>query len=241
TALLGVIAIDDALGIILFTVAVAFAGGEGLSAGFIHASLEIGGAILLGTALGSVVGWFGRLVEQEDLRLPIILGSIILVLGLSQALGLSLLLAGMTLGFTSKLWFGSSREEHWLRPMKHIQEVVFVTLFTLAGTHFQPTVFVDSLGMILTYTIARVIGKTSGAWVGTRLTASIPEVHRYLGLGLLPQAGIALGLALVAAGTPGLRDFGPLIVNTVIGTTIVFELSAPLLTKHALVRAGDIE
>ncbi|MEX0741256.1 MAG: cation:proton antiporter, partial [Phycisphaeraceae bacterium] len=236
--LLGVVALDDMLGIVLFTLALVAAGGAGEHQ-LLSAFWEIGGAIALGSAMGCLLGWFGWRVEQEDLRLPVVAGSILLAVGLANLLHLSPLLTCMLLGLVSKEFFGPRKTQQWLRPMTHIQELIFLTLFTLAGTHFEPAVFVDSLGFVATYAFARVVGKVVGAWLGTTM-AKAPAVLRHrLGFALLPQAGVSIGLALVASGAPGLEEVGPLIVNTILGTTILFELVAPILTKIVLIGAGE--
>lgn len=236
--LLGVVAVDDALGIILFTLVLGLAGEQMFVASLGQAGWELLFAILVGAVLGGTLGWFGKRVGSEDLRLPVIVGSVLLLVGIANLWHFSSLLSCMMLGMVSKRLFGGKTEQ-WLGPMEHIQEVVFLTLFTLAGTHFELNVFVSSLPLIAVYTIARVVGKYGGAWLGVHWTDAEPPVRRYLGLALLPQAGVSIGLALIAARAAPLKDAADLIVNTILGTTVLFEFTAPLLTKMALTWAGE--
>lgn len=236
--LLGVVVAGDAAGILLFTMFISFTGHSHLSDTLSAAGWQIIGALVVGAILGGALGWFGRRVHSEDLRLPVIVGSVLLALGISEHWQFSMLLSCMTLGIVSKRLFGG-KTGPWLSPMQHIQEVVFLVLFTLAGTHFQPHMFLRTLPLIALYALARVVGKYAGAWAGTSLTKAVPEIRRNLGMTLLPQGGVAIGLALVAARTAPLEQAADLIVNVVLGSTILFEIAAPLLTKLALSRAGE--
>jgi Kef-type K+ transport system membrane component KefB len=238
--LLGIVAIDDAMSILLFTAVVSLLGQGALGHQLLGAVWEICGAVAAGALAGALLGWFGRRVTGEDLRLPIALGAVLGVLGVAHWLELSTLLSCMVLGLVSKQTFGAEKSQQWLRPMNHIQEVIFLLLFTLAGTHFELAVFAHAWRVILLYMAARALGKCVGAWGFTRMVRGEPMVSRNLGLGLLPQAGVGIGLALIAAGTPGLQYIGPLVVNTLLGTTLVFELTGPIFTKLALARAGEI-
>lgn len=239
TALLGIVLLADALSIVLFTLVIGW-GTEGrASLQLLHAGYEIVGSILLGGMLGVVLAGFARQVHHEDLRLPLIVGSILLAIGVARWLDLSPLLTCMLLGIVSKQRFGTTAAQPWLRPMQHIQEVIFLTLFVLAGTHFQPSVFMQVPGFIGLYVAARIAGKYVGAWAAATVAGADRPVRRYLGITLLPQAGVAIGLALTAADNLALQEQSSIIVNTILGTTILFELFAPLLTKLALTRAGE--
>ncbi|MFW5878515.1 MAG: cation:proton antiporter [Myxococcota bacterium] len=238
--LLYIVAVDDALAIVLFSLAVALAGGTGFQESMLQAGWEIAGSLIVGAALGGLLGWFGRRVRDVDLRLPAILGTVLLAVGLAGLIELSALLTCMVLGLVAKEIYGPEKTTQWLASLRHIQEVLFLILFTLAGTHFEPQVFSSAFGFILVYLVARTAGKFAGAWLGVRAAKGNALVRRYLGVSLLPQAGVSIGLALLALDVPDLEGSAELILNTVLGTTILFELTAPLLMRGALRRAGEI-
>lgn len=237
--LFGIVAIDDALAIVAFTIALNLAASNGRAHEYARAGIEIGGALVLGALLGVALGWFGRRIHEEELRLPVILGFIFVTLGLARHFGLSVLLASIVLGFVSKLMF-RHKTEQWIEPMNHIREAIFVIFFTIAGTHFHAPVFVRSLGFIAAYVLLRTGGKMLGAYAGLRLAGAPAAIRQYAGLALLPQAGVSIGLALTAIKTPPLSDYKSLILNTIVGSTILFELVAPIASKWALQRAGEI-
>lgn len=237
--LLSIVAIDDALAIVYFTAAMSFvSAAAGMN--MLWVSLwEIVGSLLLGGLLGGVLGWYARRIKEDELRLPIVLGFIFSTISIAQYLHISALLSCMSLGFISKLMF-RHKTEQWLEPMDAIRESIFLIFFTLAGTHFQFDVFYDSFGFIAVYILLRTLGKYGGALSGTVLGGAPRKVSHNVGWGLLPQAGVAIGLALRATETTIFADHGALILNTVLGSTIVFALASPGLTKKALGRAGEI-
>lgn len=238
--LLGIIAVDDAVAIILFTLAIGLVGEASVAEQVLGAGQEILFSVTAGTAFGVALGLFGRHVASGDLRLPLILGVVVLNFGLAALLEYSDLLSSIVLGLVALLVFNRSQRE-WLEPMEHFRETAFLIFFTLSGTHFDPAVFTGALPLIVAYIVARVVGKYLGARSSARLAGGDRTVQRYLGLALLPQAGVAIGLALRASGSAGIEQTGVLLLNTMIGSTIIFELSAPWLTKLSLERAGEIE
>ncbi len=238
STLLSIVAIDDALAIIYFTVAMGLVSASAQAGGAWMALWEIVGAILLGAALGTALGWYARRLKEDGQRLALVIGTVLLIMGIGRYLQVSVLLSCMVLGFSSKL-LSHAKTEKWLHPTKAIQEVIFLVFFVLAGMHFQFTVFYGSWGFILAYILLRTVGKYGGALLGTRLGGAQPNVSRLAGLGLLPQAGVAIGLALSATETGAFADHASLILNTVLGSTIVFELVSPYLAKQALEKAGE--
>jgi len=101
-------------------------------------------------------------------------------------------------------------------------------------------VFVGHVDLVVVYVVARAAGKMVGAAIGARLAGAPPVVARWLGLALTPQAGVAVGLALAVEGIPTLRSAGPLVVNLVLATTLVYEVTGPIATRYALARAGEL-
>ena len=162
-----------------------------------------------------------------------------LVIGLAQMWHFSALLAAITLGFSAR-FFLRSAGDRLFAPIEYFEELVFILFFTIAGAHFQPAVFLHHLDLIFVYFIARIAGKVAGASLGARICNAPAPVVRWLGLGLVPQAGIAVALALTLSHVPTFKDAGTLIVNVILATTLMYELLRPFLTWYALKQAGVI-
>ncbi|MGM0933311.1 MAG: cation:proton antiporter [Bacteroidota bacterium] len=238
--LLGVIAIDDAIGVILFTLVLGTVTEGGFSSSLMEGLKEIGGALLLGSIFGVLLGYLGNRLKKEELRLVTILGFILLVLGLSELFAFSMLLSCMSLGFVSVMFYPKKHAE-WILPLKHIEELVFIFFFTLAGTHFELQIMFSSALLVFTYVILRTAGKYTGSYIGMLVGGAEKQQRRLLGLCLFPQAGVAIGLAIRASDQPGMQEIAPLLLNIILGSTIIFELTAPFFTRFALKKAGEIK
>jgi len=237
--LLGVVALDDALGIIIFSFVLAALAGESLWLGSGLALLEVAGSLALGAGTGWVLSRQGRRVKQSTLLLPLLLGVILIAVGLAQTLGLSPLLAAMTLGFVARQAPGAS-SQRLFTPVEYLEEAVFVVFFTLAGAHFQLGVFLQVSGLALLYFLGRSAGKLLGAALGAGLSGAPPNVVRWLGFGLIPQAGVAVGLALSLTHHPQLQAVSGPILNTVLATTLCYEIIGPFAARFALRQAGEL-
>ncbi len=237
--LLGVVALDDAIGIILFSLMMVIVVGESLALSLGTAFWEIAGAIVLGILVGRLLCQFGKRVHQGGLLLPVVLSHILLALGLAEILNFSPLLATMALGFSSR-YFSRAAGGRMFIQVEYFEELVFLIFFTLAGAHFEISVFVGHLDLILIYFCARIIGKVGGAALGAAVAgASQPIVH-WLGLGLIPQAGVAVGLALTLGNDPVFKEVSMMIVNVILATTLLYEVFGPLAAKFALGRANEL-
>ncbi len=247
--LLLVVAIDDAVGLMLFSasfdIAVALESGEfSLAVLILEPLIEI--ALSLG--LGSLVGWLlyrlERYFRSRSKRLSISIGFVILIVGLSMAefeiggvhCGFSLLLVCMMTGtvfcnicdFSEELM---ERVDGWTAP-------VLALFFVLSGAGLDLRILSNPLVLLIgvVYIVARSLGKYFGAFSSCALTRCEPNITRHLGITLLPQAGVALGMALTAT---RLSD-GAVVRNVVLFSVLVYELIGPALTKRALVAAGEI-
>jgi Kef-type K+ transport system membrane component KefB len=237
--LLGVVALDDALGVVLFAVVLTVATGASPAAGLATAAAELALSAGLGAATGQGLGLLARHVRQGGLRLPMVLAALLLVSGIAERFGLSPLLAAMATGFTARHALGAAGDRvHG--PVEYFEELVFLIFFTVAGAHFDPRVFSGHWDLIAAYLLARVGGKVAGAALGARLSGAPPAVVRWLGLGLVPQAGVAVGLALTLSHHPRFQGASEVIVNVILATTVLYEVVGPLLVRHALQRAGEL-
>lgn len=243
TVLLGVIALDDGLAIIFYALAATLA--HVLVHPTIDASwlttagwpfLEISLSVLLGILAGGYLKLLGRWIRRREALLMVILGTIFLIVGVAKLLHLSALLANMVLGF-----FVVNLERRHLdffAVVEQIEEPLFGLFFCLAGAHLDLQAFLAAGLLIPAIMVGRMAGKQLGAWAGAAASQAPKPVKRYLGLGLLPKAGVTVGLVLIAQ-----EIFAPevasLLVNAVIGSIVLNELLAPPLVKYALVKAGE--
>lgn len=237
--LLGVVAIDDAYGILLFSVLLAIsevwsAGGTPWEA-FAAGGYEIGGAVLLGLVLGVPMAWVTGRVRTGELTLIETLGFVLVCGGLSNVIGVSYLLACIVLGAVV-----ANRARHHRRPfhaISGISQPFLIIFFVLAGLELDLS-SLATVGMLgVTYVVGRSMGKVLGAPLGARLAGGPSIVRRHIGWCLLPQAGVALGLALVAADR--FPEFGDELLSLLVSTTFVFEVLGPIATRVALHRAGE--
>ncbi|MEZ4448315.1 MAG: cation:proton antiporter [Nannocystaceae bacterium] len=236
--LLGIAGLDDAVGVMIFAGVAAVLSGGGLGAAAIEASREIFGAVALGAAAGLALGRHGNRVDGE-LTLPLVLSSVLLILAAASALGVSPILAAMAFGFAARATCKTD-DDRLFGPLERGEEVIFLGFFVIAGTHFRVQIFVDNLQWIAAYVLLRALGKIVGVALGARLGGATPAQARWLGLGLVPQAGVAIGLALTLAQIPALAPIGPTLVNVVLGAAILYELIGPFTARLALARLGEL-
>lgn len=240
TAVLGIVALDDAFGVILFSVIVVIAevlAGGALSAEILlHGAWEVGGAIALGLALGLPMAHLTGRLRPGSLMLIEVLGFVLVCGGAASVLGVSYLVACMCLGATV-----ANRAKHHTRPFHTIEGVMepfLVLFFLLAGFAFELD-RLQGFGLAAAiYVISRVVGKLLGNDVAARLARAPRALRRYGGPCLLPQAGIAIGLGLVVA--ERFPEIGPELLSTLVGTTVVFEIIGPIAVRLALRGAGEL-
>jgi Kef-type K+ transport system membrane component KefB len=242
--LLGTVAIDDAWGIMIFSVSLAIA--QVLQIGqfsewiIMTVTVKAAGKIFLSVILGSIMAIIASkisvyLKRREDV-LTFILGAILINTGIALYFHMSPLLSNMFFGAvlvniekTSFRFFESINNVDW--PL-------YVMFYVLAGANLDIGLL-TSLGLIgSVYIISRIIGRIGGAYAGAAITGAEQSIRKYMGLALMAQAGVAIGLAMMAKAS--LPHTGGAILNTIIATTVVYEILGPVATRYALVKAGDI-
>lgn len=236
----GIVAIDDAWGLLAFSLAVVLAyglNGEMQVHMLADAGWEIGGALLIGGAIGLPAAYLtGRLQKGEPL-LTEALGLVFLTAGLSIWADVSFLLASMTAG--AVIANVASHHERAFHEIEHIQWPFMIVFFVLAGASLNLG-HLGQIGMIGgAYIVLRSLARFLGGWLGG-IVAKAPQAQRpYFGLALLPQAGVAVGMALV--GAQEFPDHADLIIGMTIATTVAFEAIGPLTTIWAIrkVQAAD--
>jgi Kef-type K+ transport system membrane component KefB len=251
TTLLAVVGMDDALALVLFSLAAALA--ESLLAAAGPPSwlqvlelplIEIGGSLVLGVGLGLLLDQIMCRMKVQHDAMAVSIGFVFLGVGLSEAFGFSLILTTMILGMVVV----NRCPEHGRHIRYTIEQagpVIYVLFFTLVGARFQISLL-PTMGLLgVAYVLLRSGGKFFGAWLGGTVGGAEPAVRNNLGLGLLSQAGVAIGLALSSAnrfsgyGEEG-QALGALIINVITATTFVVQIVGPICVKFAISRAGEI-
>jgi len=251
TSLLAVVGLDDGLGIIIYAFAAAaartFFKGAGSTSVVGHigtAFVETLGAIGLGAALAILLIIITRRIRSRNDILIISVAVVLVCAGLCNLFHVSLILSNLVLGALAinLSWRAGQRSYDALQS---VTPPIYVLFFVLAGAHLNVTLLY-AMGLIgIVYVVARVTGKLFGAYVSSRFTRVPDVVRKYLWLGIVSQAGVAIGLALLVLkefssfGEEG-KQLSILVINTVAATTLIFEIIAPITTKLAIGLAGEI-
>jgi Kef-type K+ transport system membrane component KefB len=241
TTLLAVVALDDAVAVILFAVAMAVGGAlvgnsHALSALDVALTpvLHISGAIGVGAGFAFMVGLFSRLVRTRELTLVLVLGAVILSYGVCNVIGVSGIMANMTFGFV----IGNRRRfEQMVVALEDVEPVLYAMFFVLAGLHFDAAVFAAAGPLALIIVVVRCVGKYIGTRVGAWVGGAERQVGAYLGMALLPQAGVSIGLTLIGAAS--FPELAAPMVSVTLASVIINELITPPLLRSALVKAGE--
>jgi Kef-type K+ transport system membrane component KefB len=235
----GIVAIDDAWGLVAFSLVMVVilalqCSGSGYQM-LAEAIREILGSVALGTVIGVPAAYLtGRLSKGEPLRIEA-LGLVFLTAGLSIWLDLSYLISGMTAGaLIVNLARHHTKAFH---EIESIQWPFMVIFFILAGATLDPAMLWTIGPVGAAYIGLRMLGRLIGGWIGGALSGLPARQRTWLGPALLLQAGVAIGIALLAA--ENLPDHGRFIMAMTIGATVVFELIGPVGTVLAIRRAGD--
>jgi len=238
--LLKVVAIDDAWCLMFAALAIAFANAmraEVFQISIIFVGLgEIFGALIIGAVLGYIFSFLSRFVKTSEEFLVYIFGFILLNVGLSIAINVSVLMSSMMMGLVV---INLARENYkFFEILRTVDAPLYLVFFILAGAHLDFSILYKMGVVGLLYIIFRVIGKVYGAKIGAKISNAPKPIENWLGLGLTPQAGVALGIGLVAKST--FPEFGNYIFTIIAATTVIFELVGPLLTKFSLMKVGEI-
>ena len=249
--LLPVVALDDAVGLMLF--AISFGIAKALGSGeisvisvLVEPLLEVILSLALGTAMGALFTYFEKFFHSRSKRLSMSVAFVFLTIALSMLkfeiggvhISVSSLLVCMMLGtifcnfcdFSEELM---ERVDRWTAPL-------FVLFFVLSGAELELSVFGDYAVVLIgiVYILARSAGKYGGAYASAKFAGCDEKIVKNLGITLLPQAGVALGMALKSA---ELGAVGTVISNITLFAVLIYEIVGPALTKMALLKAGDIQ
>ncbi|MDT8371548.1 MAG: cation:proton antiporter [Gammaproteobacteria bacterium] len=239
STLMGVVALDDVLGIILFSVILVVVSGSSVADAIVGSGIEIIGAVGMGIVMGGLLAYLGHRVRNKRFFLPMVLSALMLSQGLAEVAHVSPLLTAMCIGFSARAVYQSGGDRLFA-PVEFLEELVFIIFFTLAGAYFKLSVLQQGLDLVFIYVFASVAGKMLGIRLMSRLAGAPKVVSQYLGFCVVPQAGIAIGLALSLMQTIAYKDMGLLVVNTILASTLIYEIIGSFATRFALVRAKEV-
>ena len=249
--LLPIVALDDAVGLIVFAVSFGIAkamvsGTIDLVSILINPLIEIAASLLLGTLMGYIFSQVEKIFHSRSKRLSVSVTFVVLTVALSMlhihigpvTIGFSSLLSCMMLGTIFCNVCESSEElmdrvDRWTTPL-------FILFFVISGAELELSVFTDIaiVGVGVVYILFRSLGKYFGARMSAKASGCSDTIVKYLGITLLPQAGVALGMSVTAMEL-GTAE-GTIVRNIILFSVLIYELVGPLLTKNALIKAGEI-
>ncbi len=235
--LLAVVALDDAWALFLFSLAMAAASavnGDGsVVFNMVGGLKEIGGSLLVGVALGIPMAYLTGRVRPGEPTLAEAMGFVLLCGGIATWLDLSPVLSAMIMG-----GIVASFASHHERPFHEIEGIewpIIILFFILAGAsaHVEALLMVGEITIV--YMLVRCIGSYAGARLGATWAGANDTIRQWMGFCMFPQAGVALGMALMAS--QRFPDFEPFLLPVVLASTIVYELVSPAITRRALLAA----
>jgi len=249
--LLPIVALDDAVGLVVFAISFGIAkaltqGAVSIQSIILEPVLEVVLSLVLGFVVGVVFSMVEKYFKSNSKRLSLSITFVLMTVSLSMLkfevggvhIGFSSLLVCMMLGtvFCNMCDFSEEimeKTDKWTAPL-------YILFFVLSGAELELSVFTDIaiVGIGVVYIIFRSIGKISGAAVSAKMMKCESNIVKYLGITLLPQAGVALGMSLTAANELGAE--GAIIRNIALFAVLIYELVGPMMTKVALTKAGDI-
>jgi len=252
--LLPIVALDDAVGLIVFAVSLGIAktiivGTTDFVSIFINPIVEIIASLSLGAVMGWVLTQLEKMFNSNTNRLNLAIAFVFLTAALSMMkievgpihISFSSLLVCMMLGtiFCNICPLSHDlmeKTDKWTSPL-------FALFFVISGAELELNVFTDIAIVIIgmTYIVFRSLGKYYGSYVSAKFTKCSPEICKYLGITLLPQAGVALGMCSIVASSPEMSGQGALVRNITLFAVLIYELIGPVLTRQALKAAGDIK
>lgn len=240
--LLSVVAIDDAVALILFGLSMAVVnsmtnpGEASMTMSVIMPVVEIIGSFVVGVILGILFKIPLKYFRKDSNRLIITTGFVFLASSIASMLGLSPLLLCMSMGAVVVNIVGSAKSIFSLAD--RVTPPLYLMFFVVSGAGLDITIL-PKVGLIgFMYIITRFLGKVLGSYAGAIITKAPETVKKYLGFTLIPQAGVAIGLSLLAS--QKLPAYAATIRTVVLAATFIYELVGPVLTKISLKKAGEI-
>lgn len=246
--IIGVAALDDAVGILLFSVTIGIISifahipvQSGMNP-FLFAFYQIIGSILLGLIGGGSIQLFSKVLKKagEGQWIVVLISLVILCVGVAKWLKLDEVLAAMAMGVVV-VNVNSMHRLIFRILERYTEEFIFLLFFLLSGLSFDIGTIPKASMLIVIFVLLRTLGKMSGAHIGARLANADKRVRRYTAGGLLPQGGIVIGLALRLNQMEAFAEISELLLTTIMGTAIIHELFGAMVAKRALFKAGELK
>ncbi len=243
--LLAVVALDDAMALILFAIAITVSNTIAGTGDFHFNTVFNTFMVIFGSALLGIVGAvLSSLIDRlfahhKGMETISTLGLVFIVYSLSVTWTLEPLFCALVMGVVMTNYtddFDLVQEE----IDNHLEEIIFMLFFILSAMHLKLNMMSTAPYVIVAYVLLRFIGKMSGVYLGSLLSHADKDVQKNLGIALFPQAGLAIGLALSLQNEAAFVSIAPFILNVVIATTIIHETIGPLLTKYVLKKSQQL-
>jgi len=242
---LGIVALDDGLALVLFAIASSIAGTiihnmqGSMSRIFIHSFYEIGGAVGIGWLGGLALSKFLRKYSEKERLLAFSVGMVLLISGLTLAVNVDMILATMSLGMIAAN-LTPRKSKDLFKLVEGFAPPIFVLFFVLVGAKVDiEKMSLPIVILIFVYLVGRSVGKAIGSGFGARISGAAKTVQKYIPLSLFSQAGIAIGLSILANNYfPGEIGETVLVIMTV--STFTLEIVGPTFVKIAVTKAGEV-
>ncbi len=244
--LISVVAIDDAVALTIFGIMVAIANSiKGTSSNILltilNPLIEVVLSLLIGFVVGIILCFLLRLFKGRGNRISATCAVILIVVStqyLVKSYSLSTLLACMMMGAVFTNVCKKEDRNQLVELIDRFNPPILILFFVISGANLKLSAL-PSIGLVgLIYILFRVLGKSAGAYIGATISKSEPTVKKWLGLALVPQAGVAIGLSLTAGRV--CPEYADKITAVVLSATLIYELIGPLLTKIALIKSNEI-
>lgn len=240
--ILPVAALDDVFGIMAFGIAMSLAklsiGTESVSIFkmILDPTIEILGSMLLGAIIGFIFTFIVKKIKTKDDLLCIIILTILASTGIANYLGLSALLSNMMIG--TMLVNLHNNANRVFDIINEFAPPINLLFFSFAGASLDLSVLYSIGGLGVVYAFSRAFGKIMGATIGAKIVKAKDTIVKWLGLALLPQGGISIGLSMIVARE--LPDYSAGIITVILFSVLVFEISGPILAKISITKAGEV-
>lgn len=244
--ILGIAAHDDALGIFIFSLALAFgiyslSTARDISVPLLFFTRHLGGGVLVGAITALILGLFLKALPKvsEGQWIVVIFGVIALCYGIATTFDADPVLSSMVMGIIT-VNTGQSHRFVFKIIRRYTEELIFLFFFVLSGLHLNIHTIPAAVLPIILYVCLRVIGKYIGSSTGARLAGASKVVQKYTFGGLIPQGGVVIGLTLLISNYTLFSGLFDLLLTVVMGATLINEIMGPLSAKYSLEKAGEI-
>ena len=243
--LLGIVAIDDAWGIMAFAVSLSVArvlesghfSGLMLMQGFNEAVAEIVFSFIVGALAAFMTFKVHPYIAKRIDILTFVLGIIIFNVGIASVLPLSPLLMNMFFGAT--LINIDKKGFRFFDTLGEVDWPLYIIFYVFSGANLEIGILKDIGYIGILYFVSRIVGKIMGSYLGGMIAETDRQIRKYMGLALMPQAGVALGMGIIAK--TEFPEIGDMVFSTIVASTVLYEIVGPLATKYALIKTKNIK